>query len=140
MIKQHLLVTGDRNYNNLSLIKKFFEEEIINTYSHNQYDFVHGGCRGADLLTAEVAERFGYELLGKSADWQKYGRAAGPIRNKEMVSMLPAVVMIFHNDLINSKGTKNCLIELGKMIKNNPNYNPVLYYNGKRANKLNDII
>jgi len=57
-----------------------------------------------------------------------------------MVNMLPFVVMVFHDDLANSKGTKNCLTELGKIIKENPEYNPILYYNGKMMDELSTII
>jgi hypothetical protein len=50
------------------------------------------------------------------ADWAKYKRAAGPIRNAEMLKSLMTetlnsspLVVAFHNDIKNSKGTKNML-------------------------------
>jgi hypothetical protein len=138
--KKHLLVTGDRNYINKKLITKFFIDEILPNYPTDNYDFVHGACKGADLLTASVAEKLGYEILGDPANWEKYGRAAGPIRNQELVRMLPSVVLVFHDDLKNSKGTRSCLNELAKVMKKNPIYNPILYYNGVKMNKLSDII
>lgn len=47
------------------------------------------------------------------ADWNKYHKGAGPIRNKEMLKVLlsyttiPQLVIAFHNDINSSKGTRN---------------------------------
>jgi hypothetical protein len=59
----------------------------------------------------------GFIIDSNPADWKKYGRAAGPIRNKEMVMKVikykqigKAVhVFAFHDNLSASKGTKNCI-------------------------------
>lgn len=40
------------------------------------------------------------------ADWS-YGLKAGPIRNAKMLDENPDKVIIFHNDIENSKGSKN---------------------------------
>lgn len=139
-MKQYLLVTGDRNYTNKELINRLFVEEISPSYPNCDYDFVHGACKGADLLASSVAQKLGYKVLAYPADWEKYGKAAGPIRNQQMIKLLPAVVMIFHDDLKNSKGTRSCLNELARIIRKNPTYNPVLYYNGMKVDKVSDII
>jgi hypothetical protein len=39
------------------------------------------------------------------ADWEQYGRAAGPIRNQQMLEAKPDRVFAFHEDLEHSKGT-----------------------------------
>lgn len=39
------------------------------------------------------------------AEWEKFGKAAGPIRNIEMLNENPDLVLAFHNDLSKSKGT-----------------------------------
>lgn len=46
---------------------------------------ISGMARGADSIAAEWAERFGFPLVKFPADWQKHGRAAGPIRNQQML-------------------------------------------------------
>lgn len=45
---------------------------------------VHGDCGGADRLAAQVGESWGMVCERHPADWSM-GRAAGPIRNQEMV-------------------------------------------------------
>lgn len=70
---------------------------------------VHGDCRGADKMCGYVADRLGYEVVPVPADWTRHGKAAGPIRNQQMLDQHPdiALVLAFHNDLTQSKGTKD---------------------------------
>lgn len=69
---------------------------------------IEGEAPGADTLAREAAEYFGIPVLAFPANWQKYGRAAGPIRNTEMLNEgKPDMVVAFHNDYLHSKGTKN---------------------------------
>jgi YspA, cpYpsA-related SLOG family len=46
---------------------------------------VHGFAKGADTLAAEMWEGWGCPTEGHRADWRQYGKAAGPIRNQEML-------------------------------------------------------
>ena len=44
------------------------------------------------------------------ADWTRYGYAAGPIRNQQMLDEgRPSLVLAFHNDFEHSKGTKDMI-------------------------------
>jgi len=97
-----VLITGDRNWNNKTAIKrelsKFPPETII----------IHGGARGADKLAGEVAKELGFQVQEYPADWQKHGKAAGPIRNQEMLEKeSPEYCIAFHFDLKQSKGTRD---------------------------------
>jgi hypothetical protein len=52
---------------------------------HDQVVVVHGGCpTGADKFAADFCKRRGIASDVHAADWDKHGRAAGPIRNREM--------------------------------------------------------
>lgn len=71
---------------------------------------IHGACRGADLLAANVGTALGFEILAFPAQWSLYGKAAGPIRNLEMiVKGKPDLVIAFHSDIEHSRGTKNMI-------------------------------
>jgi hypothetical protein len=49
-------------------------------------------------------------VIRVSAKWEKYGLAAGPIRNQEMLDTYkPDLVVAFHNDIEHSKGTKDMI-------------------------------
>jgi hypothetical protein len=46
---------------------------------------LHGGARGADAAIAHAAHQLGWCSLVMPAEWGRHGRAAGPIRNRELL-------------------------------------------------------
>ncbi len=103
-----ILICGDRNWNNSELIRNF-----LLTLSKDTI-IIEGEANGADKIAREEAEKIGMKVERYPAEWEKYGRAAGPIRNTEMrVKGKPDKVVAFHNDIFKSKGTKN-MIEQAK--------------------------
>jgi hypothetical protein len=68
---------------------------------------VHGGARGADAIADRLAREYGCQVEVVQADWGRYGRAAGPIRNAEMVSRGAVVCLGFPIGI--SRGTRHCL-------------------------------
>lgn len=57
---------------------------------------IHGGARGADTLAHRWAQNHCVPIERYPADWDRYGRAAGPIRNVEMLAKSqPDVVLAF---------------------------------------------
>ena len=72
---------------------------------------ITGGARGADSSAKEAAKKLNLECKVIRAKWEVYGRSAGPIRNREMLDMKPDIVIAFHSDLAESRGTKDCVRE-----------------------------
>lgn len=74
---------------------------------------VHGDCpTGADRYASEWCReaRFnGLHVIEEAhpADWGKHGKAAGPIRNQQMVDLGADVVLAF--PLGESRGTRHCM-------------------------------
>lgn len=70
---------------------------------------VHGGgIGGADWLAASIADNWvGWTPEPHPADWDKHGRAAGPIRNTYMVQLGADVCVAFPQRA--SVGTIDCL-------------------------------
>lgn len=56
---------------------------------------VHGAARGADTIARLVAEDLGLATEAHPADWKKHGKAAGPIRNQEMLDSGIDLVIAF---------------------------------------------
>lgn len=104
--KIKILVSGDRNWNNWKRVS-----EILDPHRDNLSEIIHGGARGADTIAAVWAMRRNiYGRLFK-ADWEKAGKAAGPIRNTKMLKNgKPDLVIAFHNNLEESKGTKHMVL------------------------------
>lgn len=46
---------------------------------------VHGAAPGADNIAGYVAAALGFQVRPYPAQWQLHGKAAGPIRNQEML-------------------------------------------------------
>ena len=51
---------------------------------------LHGGARGADAAIGRAAYQLGWSALVMPAQWQLHGRAAGPIRNRELLEQAVA--------------------------------------------------
>lgn len=100
-----ILVTGDREWDDIARVV-----EVLKGYRPGTI-LVHGACRGADIICAAVAETLGFEARAYPADWEKHRRAAGPIRNRQMLTEEHKpeepidVVFAFHNNFENSRGT-----------------------------------
>jgi 8-oxo-dGTP pyrophosphatase MutT (NUDIX family) len=104
-----VLVTGDRNWTDREKIRG-----VLTDYDPLTTLIVEGGARGADTIAREVAEELGFDVLEVKADWERYGRAAGPVRNKLMYDKShPDVVEAFHGNIGASKGTKH-MVEYSK--------------------------
>ena len=73
---------------------------------------IHGAAQGADRTAATIV-RFKLRMAGDNiisfpADWQRYGRAAGPIRNTQMLDEgRPNRVLAFFTNVSSSRGTLN---------------------------------
>ena len=71
-------------------------------------EIVYSGARRVDSLAERLANEENFLLKIFSADWNKYGKSAGPIRNRQMVEYIKekdGVCLIFWDG--QSKGTKN---------------------------------
>jgi len=49
---------------------------------------VHGGARGADKMAGKFARQYGIPEVIVPAQWDHYGKSAGPVRNKWMVDII----------------------------------------------------
>jgi len=107
-----ILICGSRDWEDryaiLRRIRELLEEH------GNDITIISGAARGADRIAASWCKTLGVNLIEVHADWKRYGKAAGPIRNKLMLDMNPDLVIAFHEDLDNSKGTKNTVDEADK--------------------------
>lgn len=64
-----------------------------------------------DTLAGEVADVKDLRVIKIMAEWNRLGRRAGPIRNREMLDLQPDIVLAFHDNLGESRGTKDCAEE-----------------------------
>lgn len=76
-----IVVTGGRDFADREMVVS-----VMSALGVGYGDVIVDGCAsGADTLCAEVASKFGTEIEPHPADWKRYGKAAGPLRNHEMI-------------------------------------------------------
>lgn len=102
-----ILITGSRNHTDVQLIENAIQTHTLGL-QHTNVTIVSGGCpTGADHIAEEYARKQGFPLEIHHAAWTKHGRAAGPIRNQEMVDAGADVVLAF--PFGESRGTWGCV-------------------------------
>jgi hypothetical protein len=101
-----VLITGSRHWSNAEAVEK-----VVSALPTGSV-VIHGGARGADSLADHAARCRGLEVISEAANWSKYGRAAGPIRNKNLLMYGPDCVVAFLAP--NSRGTANMIAQAQK--------------------------
>lgn len=108
-----LLVCGSRTWDDIDYI----EDVLVSFWKQDsKLEIIEGGARGADLIAKQWANRMNLHVTEIKPDWNRYGLSAGPRRNKQMINLNPDFCLAFHNDIDNSKGTKD-MIEKAKYKK-----------------------
>lgn len=81
----YLLIAGSRRYNNYIEMKAKTDYFISNKIKEGcKIHIVSGGAKGADALAKQYAIQNRFEYHEFPADWNRYGKSAGYIRNKQM--------------------------------------------------------
>jgi hypothetical protein len=95
-----VIVCGGRDYQNADAIGK-----ALANAAPGKHTLVHGAAPGADSIAAEIARVRGWEIEAHPADWTTRGRAAGPLRNQEMIDSGGDLVLAFPG----GNGTADCV-------------------------------
>ena len=89
---KRILLTGSRSWKCTTLAARIIDE-----------------CpTGADLAFDLTAKAAGVAVEPHPADWESYGKSAGPRRNKEMVDAGATLCLAVHKSIKYSKGTASC--------------------------------
>ena len=111
-----IIIAGSRNFNDYTKMLNTLDElgiHLINTI--DPVEIISGHAPGADTLGEKFAKAYGYPLKIFPADWDIYGRAAGPIRNEQMAKYASEADrgMLVAFPVGESRGTRN-MIKLAK--------------------------
>ncbi len=108
-----ILVCGDRHWQNRLAIQRELVR-LRKILGQTQYTIIEGEAKGADTLARKVAESLGWSVMRFFAEWDRFGKAAGPIRNRRMLDEgKPDLVIAFHANIERSRGTKD-MVEQAK--------------------------
>lgn len=99
-----ILVTASRDWTDKETIHRQLLEHVK---GNRDVTIVHGDCPiGGDQIADEFAEKNGWIVERHPAEWERYGSAAGPIRNTKMVRQGAHICLAFIKD--NSRGATGC--------------------------------
>jgi ABC-type sugar transport system substrate-binding protein len=101
-----VIVTGCRNWNCASLAQRVIARLVAR---HGKVTILDGNASGVDAAFADAASEAGCKVLRFPADWEKYGKGAGPRRNAEMVAAGADFAIAIHKSLTRSRGTKDAV-------------------------------
>lgn len=110
MNEYKVIIAGGRHFDNYTLLKEKCDFYLQNKLMECQVIIISGHATGADALGERYAQERGLPLDAHPADWNKHGRAAGPIRNAEMAEVADALIAFWDGQ---SRGTAN-MINLAK--------------------------
>lgn len=104
-----IIVCGGRDFKDRALCYDHIEH-FIGEHADEVIEIVSGHARGADTFAEDYAAANGLRCKVFAAEWDRYGRAAGPIRNRQMMQYASeenGAVLAFWDG--KSKGTKNMI-------------------------------
>lgn len=105
----HCLIVGSRGYTDYNAFKAKCDTLLANK---DNIEIVSGGCSGTDALAERYAHERACSLQIFPADWSRYGKRAGYVRNREMhayISIFPERGVIAFWDG-HSKGTAQSFV------------------------------
>lgn len=101
-----LLVCGSRDLNKEQHKKLLFQ--TLELFLDRKPTIISGAAQGPDTFALEFADLHNLEKRVFIPDWSKHGRAAGFVRNREMVKVSDFVVALWDNK---SSGTRHTIQE-----------------------------
>lgn len=123
LIQHVVLVTGGRRYSDRALVFQTLSslDPAVSLVVHGACGYrkggprhSHDGLKGADKHADDWASVMGVPCVRVPADWDKDGKAAGPLRNHRMVEFIAGLQTI-NGALVRvvafpgGSGTQNCI-------------------------------
>jgi predicted Rossmann fold nucleotide-binding protein DprA/Smf involved in DNA uptake len=109
----YVIIAGSREFNNYELLKEVCDKALENRVSEGyKITIVSGHAKGADSLGEQYAKERGYDLKIYEAEWKRFGKRAGMLRNKKMAEIGIALIAFFAEGA-ESSGTKN-MVKIAK--------------------------
>lgn len=98
-----VIIAGGRTFNDYELLHQKCDQTLR---LQSEIEIVSGTAYGADTLGEKYAKEKGYPIIQFPADWEKYGKGAGYIRNEEMAKYADGLIAFWDGE---SKGTKHMI-------------------------------
>lgn len=104
-----VIIAGSRDITDYSVV---YEAILESGWKDDITEVVSGGANGVDKLGERFAKEHNLPVSRFLANWTKYGKKAGYIRNQEMARNAEALIAVWD---MKSKGTAN-MIEIAQAL------------------------
>lgn len=101
-----IVIGGCRDFNDYSIFEPFVDKCLQRLSAEGNIVILSGHCSGVDTMAEKYAKEHDYELEIYPAEWEKYGKKAGPLRNELMVQKSNYVIAFWDEK---SRGTKSLI-------------------------------
>ena len=101
-----VIIAGSRTFRDYDLLVSHTDKMLSRVKRDHNIIVLSGRARGADKLGEQYALSRGYEIETYPADWEKYGRVAGYLRNKQMAENADALIVFWDGK---SRGTAHMI-------------------------------
>ena len=104
-----IAIVGSRSFQDYGLLMKTMA-------SYTPTSIISGGAVGADKLAEKYAREIDINCIIFKPDWKRYGRAAGPKRNKQIVEAADRVIAFWNGKSRGTLSTINLAKKAGKPV------------------------
>lgn len=101
-----IIIAGGRDFMDYNLLKEKTDKILQEKKVTHKIVIISGCARGADTLGLRYASENAFDVEEYPADWNKYGKKAGYVRNVEMAENADALIAFWDGK---SKGTKHMI-------------------------------
>ena len=101
-----IIIAGGRDFMDYNLLKEKTNKILQEKKVTHKIVIISGCARGADTLGLRYASENAFDVEEYPADWDKYGKKAGYMRNVEMAENANALIAFWDGK---SKGTKHMI-------------------------------
>ena len=101
-----IIIAGGRDFMDYNLLKEKVNKILQEKRVSHKIVIISGCARGADTLGLRYASENAFDVEEYPANWDKYGKKAGYMRNVEMAENADALIAFWDGK---SKGTKHMI-------------------------------
>lgn len=106
-----IIIAGSRDISDrVSVVKAIQSSPFVITTA------LVGKARGVDSIAESLSHVLGYEIEEHPADWTKYGKPAGMIRNREMALVADGLIAVWDGVSPGTRGMIQIMNELEKPV------------------------
>lgn len=111
-----VIIAGSRSFGSYGHFEqlRLYLEMLEHERGWTITEVVWGCAAGADCLGRQWAQRGNRRIKAFRPDWQRHGKAAGPIRNRQMAEYADRAVVFWDGK---SRGSKNMIEEMQRLGK-----------------------